>query len=111
MNRTDYFQIGDQIGFEEPAKGIKRQIFGYNDQIMMVKVSFETGAIGDIHSHHHAQVSYVEAGEFEMTIGGEVKLLRKGDGFFVPPNVLHGSKCIAAGVLIDVFNPMREDFL
>lgn len=111
MNNRNYFQLGEQIRVEEPGKGIKRQIFGYDNQIMMVKVTFEKGAIGDLHTHSHIQVSYVESGRFEMTIDNEIKVLEKGDGFYIPSNVLHGSKCLEAGVLIDVFNPMREDFL
>jgi quercetin dioxygenase-like cupin family protein len=34
-----------------------------------------------------------------------------GDAFYIPPNVIHGAVCLEAGVLIDVFSPMREDFI
>ena len=34
-----------------------------------------------------------------------------GDSFYVHPNLEHGAVCRSAGVLIDVFSPMREDFL
>jgi quercetin dioxygenase-like cupin family protein len=53
----------------------------------------------------------VESGIFDMTIGGETKRIKTGDGYYVKPNVLHGVLCIAPGVLIDVFSPLREDFL
>ena len=81
------------------------------DRIMLVKVKFEKGAVGSVHEHHHIQVSYVESGAFEMTIGDEMKILKAGDGFYVLPHVFHGSVCIEPGVLIDVFSPHREDFL
>jgi len=38
-------------------------------------------------------------------------VLNAGDAFYIPPNVLHGAICREAGVLIDVFSPMREDFI
>ncbi|WP_449439230.1 cupin domain-containing protein [Pedobacter steynii] len=63
------------------GNGIKRQVFGYNDQIMLVKAKFEVGAVGDLHEHHHTQVTYVDSGAFEMTIGAEVRIIRKGDGY------------------------------
>jgi len=46
-----------------------------------------------------------------VEINGEKKILKGGDGFYIPPNVLHGAVCMEAGVLIDVFSPMREDFV
>ncbi|MDD4439220.1 MAG: cupin domain-containing protein, partial [Tissierellia bacterium] len=33
------------------------------------------------------------------------------DGLYIAPNVLHGTKCIEPGILIDCFSPMREDFI
>ena len=105
------FQVNNHIPWEDVGKGLQRQIFGHDDKVMMVKVKFEKGAIGALHSHPHSQVTYIESGEFEMTIGDDKKLIKKGDGFYVPPDVLHGILCIEAGMLIDVFSPMREDFI
>ena len=79
--------------------------------MMLVKVKFEKGAIGTLHQHIHTQSTYVVSGLFEITIEGEKKVLKPGDGFFVDPNLWHGAIAIEAGVLIDVFNPMRADFL
>jgi quercetin dioxygenase-like cupin family protein len=53
----------------------------------------------------------VESGSFEMTIGEKKGILKTGDGYYIPPNVVHGALCLEAGVLIDVFTPMREDFV
>jgi quercetin dioxygenase-like cupin family protein len=109
--QSENFQIGSGIEWEDAGPGIKRQVFGYDNRIMLVKVKFEKDAVGAVHQHHHSQVSYVESGTFELTIGDDKKILRTGDGFFVPSNVLHGSVCLEPGVLIDVFSPQREDFL
>jgi len=92
-------------------KGIKRQFLGYGPELMAVKVWFEEGAEGYQHDHPHTQVSYVESGEFEATIDGETKILRAGDSFYVAPHKSHGAICKKAGVLIDIFSPVREDFL
>jgi quercetin dioxygenase-like cupin family protein len=94
-----------------PDKGITRQFVGYDKDIMMVKVMFEEGAVGAQHAHVHAQTTYVASGKFEMTIGDETQISQTGDGYYMAPNVPHGCKCLEAGVLIDVFSPVREDFL
>ncbi len=77
----------------------------------MVKIAFEKGAVGEPHSHPHIQCSYVESGEFELTIASEVRTLNAGDSVLVPTNAMHGAQALAEGVLIDVFTPLREDFL
>jgi len=111
INATKEFFIGSETSWEEVGPGLKRQMMGYDGKIMLVKVQFDTGAIGIMHKHYHSQVTYVESGEFEMTIGEEVKILKGGDSFYIPPHIMHGCVCTKPGVLIDVFSPAREDFL
>lgn len=111
MQHIGLFQVSAETPWTDLGDGIQRQVLGYDDRVMLVKVKFEKGAIGTLHEHHHTQVSYVERGVFEMTIGAEVKVLHAGDGFYVPPGAIHGTVCLEAGVLIDVFSPHREDFL
>ncbi len=105
------FIFGDAIEWDVVGEGLIRKIMGYDDKIMLVKVDFQVGAVGVMHEHYHSQVTYVESGEFELTIGSETKIVRGGDSFYIPPHVMHGAICTKAGVLIDVFSPIREDFM
>ena len=108
---SDRFVTSDQAKKEDQGGGIVRQLMGYNDSLMLCRVSFEEGSIGYTHRHPHAQIAYVESGVFEFTIGGEAKTLKKGDCAYVPPDVEHGAECVESGVLLDIFSPVREDFL
>lgn len=110
-HQNSAFQIQKDIPWKAVAPGIQRQVYGYDQTIMLVKVKFEKGAVGAVHEHPHVQVSYVESGEFEVTIGEEKKVVKASDGFYVPPDTLHGCICLKAGVLVDVFSPHRADFL
>lgn len=103
--------FGERTSKESVGEGITRQLFGYNDSILMARVEFEVGAVGDIHSHVHSQVSYVQSGEFDVHIDGVDTRLGPGDSFYIEPNLDHGAVCRKAGVLIDVFSPVRDDFL
>ena len=105
------FVANSEIPWEVVDKGMKRKIMAYDDKLMVVKVEFEKGGIGVLHQHYHSQITHVESGSFEVQINGEKKILVAGDAFYIPPNVLHGAVCLEAGVLIDVFSPMREDFI
>jgi quercetin dioxygenase-like cupin family protein len=105
------FVKADPDGAETVAPGIRRQLLGYGDVLLGARVWFSEGAVGEVHTHHHTQMSYVESGEFRVTVGGEEMILSSGDSFFVPSESPHGAVCLRAGVLIDVFTPAREDFL
>ena len=108
---TKVYWIDTETDWEPVAEGLDRQIMGFDDKIMLVKARFKTGAVGQLHKHYHSQVTYVESGEFEMTIGEDVRIIRKGDSYYIPPHEMHGCVCRLPGILIDVFSPAREDFL
>ena len=91
--RSQVFQFEKELKWEHPAPGIRRQIMGYDGQLMMVKVEFEKGAVGTLHEHYRKEI------------------LSTGDGYYVAPDEPHGCVCLEAGVLIDTFSPMRADFL
>lgn len=91
--------------------GARRKVMSYGDGLMLVRVEFEAGAVGEPHSHPHLQCASVESGVFDVTIDGRTERLSRGDTFFVPSGAVHGAVCIEPGVLIDVFAPMREDFV
>lgn len=105
------FFIKEDMEWEQVDPLLRRQIHGHDDKIMLVIADFKAGGVGQMHNHHHSQVTYVASGEFEMTIGDVVKTIKGGDSYYIPPMVMHGCTCTKPGQLIDVFSPMREDFL
>lgn len=101
-------------GLSEPvncAEGVVRRVLAYTDGLMCVENRFEKGAVGSLHSHPHTQITYVAEGAFEFTIDGETHVVRKGDTLLKENGVPHGCICIEKGILIDMFTPMREDFI
>jgi len=111
MNQSKDFIVSKDIQAESVSEGVTREILGYNENLMMVKVSFEKGSIGEIHSHPHVQSSYIVAGKFEITIDGKKQVLSAGEGFFVSSAKAHGVVCIEEGSIIDTFTPSRKDYL
>jgi quercetin dioxygenase-like cupin family protein len=105
------FLFGETIPWENAGEGVKRQILGYDENLMLVKVSFEKNSFGSPHSHIHSQSTYVESGLFEFIIGEEKQIVKQGDGLYIPPEIVHSCICLENGVLIDAFSPFREDFI
>lgn len=97
---------------EEPvAPGVIRTVLAYCDNIMAVENRFEEGAIGALHSHPHTQLTYILSGKFKFTIGDESRIVAAGDTLLKRNEVIHGCYCIERGALLDVFTPMRDDFV
>ncbi len=114
MNTKELQQVfvkDKTMDWEQVAIGVKRKIMAYDKSLMVVKVAFEKGGVGSLHQHPHIQITNVESGTFEVEIAGEKQILNAGDAFFIPTNVWHGAVCLEAGILIDTFSPMREDFI
>jgi quercetin dioxygenase-like cupin family protein len=102
---------GDEAPAEAIDAGMTRQVLAHDAELMMVRVTFDAGAVGPIHSHPHRQVTYVERGRFRFTLNGRDTELTAGDCWFVPPGTPHGAVALEPGALIDVFSPARADFL
>ncbi len=108
---SDIFIREDSTIRETVGEGIYRQILGYDENLMIVKVKFEKDAVGSEHAHYHSQSTYVVSGEFEFHVGGKKQIVKAGDGIYIAPDINHGVICLKAGILIDAFSPARKDFL
>ena len=91
--------------------GTSRRVLAYTENLMIVEVNFEAGSVGSVHTHPHCQNTYVKSGRFRFTIDGEPVEVGPGDTIAFPSNIPHGTLCLEAGTLLDIFTPMREDFL
>jgi quercetin dioxygenase-like cupin family protein len=79
------------------------------EQLMVTRVTFEAGGVGALHSHPHEQMTIVLSGEVEFTLGDESKIIKTGDAVSIPGNMVHGAKALTEAILLDIFNPVRED--
>jgi quercetin dioxygenase-like cupin family protein len=99
------------IPIERPAEGIERQmVVGQN--LMICRFKFIPYLETPQHRHPHEQMSIVVSGRVRFFVEGEERICSPGDILQFPANCLHGATMMdEAVVLIDVFTPLREDFL
>jgi quercetin dioxygenase-like cupin family protein len=105
------FFLAKDCAVTEVGPGVTRQVLGHIPELMAVRVTFKKGSIGYVHTHPHRQVTYVECGRFEATMGDQRREIGPGDTYVALPDVPHGVVALEDGVLIDVFTPQRDDFL
>lgn len=96
---------------EQAGEGVVRRVLAYTDELMCVENTFQTGAVGSLHSHPHTQITYIVSGRFQFTVGDKTYEVKAGDTLLKKDGVIHGCVALEGGVLLDIFNPMREDFI
>jgi quercetin dioxygenase-like cupin family protein len=107
----DRFVWGAETPWVAAGDGVRRRVLARGPDLMLVRVAFGAGAVGETHSHPHRQVTYVLSGRFEVEIDGERRVLEAGDSFFAPGGVVHGVTALVEGELLDVFTPARREFI
>lgn len=101
----------DSIPVEKISDGIERQmVVGQN--LMICRLKFDPFVVTPAHSHPHEQVTLVMQGKVKFILGDDEKIMSAGDVLHFPSNHWHGATMLDEEVvLIDIFSPIREDFL
>lgn len=89
-------------------------IFGqihHSNTITCAHISIKAGVQLPQHSHVHEQWSHLLQGEMEFTVGDETRVIKAGETAYVPSHVPHSARTIGDCQLIDVFSPVREDWV
>ena len=70
----------------------------------------EDGAAVPEHAHPHEQVVNVLEGELSLTVDGAERVLHAGDVLVIPGGTSHSARATGPSRVLDVFNPVREDY-
>ena len=99
------------VPVEHPAEGIERQMV-IGQHLMICRFRFAANLITPEHTHPHEQMSLVISGRVRFFVEGREQIASPGDVLHFPSNCLHGATMMDEEVvLIDIFTPLREDFL
>lgn len=99
----------NDINPKELTPGITGQyVHGTNTTLGVVKL--EPGASIGEHQHVHEQITYILKGQLNMIIDGQPCVLQEGMYYVIPSNTTHSAIAATYCELIDVFNPVREEY-
>jgi len=91
--------------------GVRRKNLVYGEKTLMAQFELDRGSHLPLHKHPHEQTGYLLDGKIEMVIEGETYELSSGDAWCISGNVEHEVKVLEDTTLVEVFSPVREDFL
>ena len=99
------------IPTERIGQGIERQMI-WGDQLMVCRLRIAPRVVTEVHAHPHEQITIVERGTVRFTVAGQDRLSSAGDILHFPSHCEHGATMLDEEVvLIDIFSPVRRDFL
>lgn len=99
------------LPFEQVGEGIERQMV-VGEALMVCRLRFAPFVVTPEHEHTHEQMTIVERGRVRFTVEGVERVASAGDVLHFPPGCRHGATMLDEEVvLIDIFTPLREDFL
>jgi quercetin dioxygenase-like cupin family protein len=98
-------------GYRPAVPGIELKTLVYGRETLMAGFHLAAGSLLPRHSHPHEQTGYLVSGRMRLTIGSEVFEVQPGDSWCIPGAVEHQAVILADSVAIEVFSPVREDYL
>jgi quercetin dioxygenase-like cupin family protein len=112
MNRIHLFMQPIELSAIPPRETAPGYSGRFIHTVGMTLAYFEikAGSASPEHAHIHEQVSQVLEGVFQLTVAGEPVILKPGLVLVIPSNVRHSGLAITDCKLLDIFNPVREDF-
>jgi len=98
-------------GYQQVLHGIKQKTLVYGEKMLLTEFIMDQGSQLPPHAHPHEQTGYLISGLIRLTIGNDSKEVSPGESWSVPSNEVHQAEILADSVAIEVFSPVREDYL
>ncbi|MBN1437540.1 MAG: cupin domain-containing protein [Sedimentisphaerales bacterium] len=105
------FKKHSKTGYCFALEGIERKTLVYGQETLMTEFLLKAQSTLPQHSHPQEQTGYLVKGRMRLTIGGEEFDVEVGDSWCIPGGVEHGAEIIEDSVAIEVFSPVRADYL
>ena len=100
----------DEIALDKITEMISQKIVA-GEREMLAQIYLKRGALVPMHSHESEQMTYILQGALRVVVGGEEMIVREGEVLHVPPWIPHQAEAIEDTFELDVFSPVRQDWL
>jgi len=98
-------------GYIQILPGIRIKTLVHGEKTLFSEFRMEAGSQLPDHSHPHEQTGYLVSGRMRLIMGQEILEAEPGDSWCVPGNAKHRAEILEDSVVIEVFSPVREEYL
>jgi quercetin dioxygenase-like cupin family protein len=92
------------------SESVGRQMI-HTETMTLARVTLRRGAVVPAHEHPNEQIATVLEGRVRFTVDGEERVLEAGTTVPLAANVPHEVEALVDSVVLDVFSPVREDWI
>jgi len=105
------FYQANQDGYRLALPGIQLKTLAHGDRTLLTEFRMAAGSILPTHAHPQEQTGYLVAGRIRFTVDGTSFEAGPGDSWCFAGNVAHAAEILEDTLAIEVFSPIREDYL
>lgn len=105
------FQQKSKNGYLSPIRGIRMKTLVHGEKTLMTEFHLDRGSLLPTHAHPHEQTGYLVSGKMCLKIGTAEQVIEPGDSWMIPGGMEHGADILEDSVAVEVFAPVREDYL
>ncbi|MBD3869538.1 MAG: cupin domain-containing protein [Acidobacteria bacterium] len=98
-------------GYKELLDGVFLKTIVHGDRTLMTEVKLKRGAVVPAHDHPQEQTGYLVSGSLRFFGDDGETVVHPGDSWNFGAGVRHGAEALKDTVVIEVFSPVREDYL
>lgn len=98
-------------GYDQALPGIRRKTLVHGEKTLMSEFLLDKDALLPMHQHDQEQTGYLISGHMLLFIGDQTHEVAPGDSWTIPGGVEHGAQPLQDSVALEVFSPVREDYL
>lgn len=100
-----------ETGYTGSLPGITQKTLVWGKNTLMTEFRLKKGAVLPRHTHPHEQTGYLVSGHIMLRIGNDEADIQPGDSWNIPGSVEHGATIHEDSVAIEIFSPVRKEYL
>ena len=105
------FTKKSDTGYKSPIQGIHFKTLVHGDKTLLAEFKLESNSDLPEHEHPHEQTGYLVSGRMNLYINELKHEVLPGDSWSVPGGVLHRAEILEDSIAVEVFSPVREEYL
>ena len=105
------FKKATQQTYRKLIDGVDLGTLVHGEKTLMARFKLRAGSDIPAHNHPYEQTGLLVSGRIVLTIDGVDHDVTPGDSWCIAPDVPHSARAIEDSVAVEVFSPVREDYL
>ena len=105
------FYQKSENNYRQAIEGIRYKTLVYGQNTSLSEFHLQKGSVMPNHSHPHEQTGYMVSGHMSFIIDGKKYEAIPGNSWCIPAHIEHGVEVLEDSIVIEIFSPVRDEYL